>query len=109
MMTLPALKVEQSVYYSEPQECYSASVWWGEILLDFYSPEECRLESERLQEEASTILRLITEKFRPGSEEIITPEELFKAIRTTTICCYWFDFTPAVSMAYVNSIVIPTS
>lgn len=104
---IPVLKVNNPCEWCEPQKCYEASVWWGEVLLVFYTTDPSRLEPNRLNEEACKILQELTKALKPESETVIEPEDLQESMRSTILCCFWADFVPAVAMAYGNKVTIP--
>lgn len=106
---IPVLPVNEPCFWCEPQSCYEASVWWGEVLLLFYSTDQSRLAPEPLNQEACAILKLLTEAITPERDDVIDPVSLRKAMNNTILCCFWEDFRPAVAMAYKNKCVIPVS
>lgn len=104
---IPVLEVNHPCTWCEPQNCYEASVWWGEVLLQFYTTDANRLEPNRLNDEACKILQELTKAIRPESETVIEPDDLREAMQHTILCCFWEDFRPPVSLAYRNKVVIP--
>lgn len=106
---IPVLKVNEPCHWCEPQKCYEASVWWGEVLMVFYTTDATRLEPERLNAEACRVLQEVTKGLRPDSDTVLDPDELLKEMGNHTIlCCFWDDFQPAVALAYQNKCVIPS-
>jgi hypothetical protein len=108
---IPILPVNEPCQWCEPQKCYTASVWWGSVLLDFYTLDPKRLEPEALNREACEILRKVTSAIDPDSKEIIDPEKLDKALGWRScgrLACYWSDFAPAVLMCSPSKCCIPT-
>lgn len=105
---IPMLPVNEACHWCEPQECYTASVWWGDCLLCFYTKEASRLESEALNQVACDILKYVTQCIEPESSEVIDPHKLWKTIRQCgTLPCYWADFRPPVMLGYSTSVCIP--
>lgn len=106
---IPMLPVEETCNWCEPQECYTASVWWGRCLLSFYTKDAARLAPDLLNESACEVLREITKALRPGNLDIIDPEELWNTIgQCGCLPCYWQDYRPPVLMGYGSSVGIPT-
>lgn len=94
---IPVLEVNEPCQWCEPQECYTASVWWGELLLDFYSKDPARLEPERLNQTACGLLKEMTRAVDPESKEVIDGQRIIDAIGTTILRSWWPDFRPACS------------
>jgi hypothetical protein len=93
---VPVLPVEKSCQWCAPQKCFTASVWWGDVLLSFYTPHAYRLQPEALNDAACNVLREVTKAIQPGAETIISSEELHEAVGSPFILgCHWEDFTPA--------------
>jgi hypothetical protein len=105
---IPVLPVNESCHWCEPQDCYTAGVWWGDCLLTFYTKDAARLESGKLNDLACDILKHVTSCLDPESSDVIAPDKLWKSIgQCGELPCYWADFRPAVMMAYRTSICIP--
>jgi len=107
---IPVLEVESACNWCEPQQAYEASVWWGEVLLVFFTTDEKRLAPDALNEAACEVLRQLTMALEPDSDTIIEPDALAKQIgyaNCNSILCHWADFRPAVALVYRNKVVIP--
>lgn len=104
---IPVLQVNEPCHWCEPLGCHEASIWWGEVLLVFYTTDATRLEAERLNAEACKILQEVTKGVLPDSETVIEPDALLKAMGGQTIlCCFWDDFEPAVAIVHRNRVRI---
>jgi hypothetical protein len=107
---IPVLQVEKACHWCEPQKCYTASLWWGDCLLLFYTKDAARLEPDFLNELACDILQEITKAIKPGADTVIDSQELWKAIgQCGCLPCYWDDWRPPVMLGYSSSVRIPLS
>ena len=106
---IPVLPVNEPCSWCEPQQCFTADLWWGEVLMCFYSKDAARLEPSALNDEACMVLKQLTMAITPESDEVISPEALRKELGRglPILCCYWADFKPAVSLAQPNQCCIP--
>ena len=105
---IPVLPVEEPCVWCEPQKCYTASVWWGDCLLSFYTTDPTRLAPNALNDAACEVLRQLTMAVEPESETIIDPKRMWDLIGNAgCFPCYWEDFRPAVLMGYSSSCCIP--
>lgn len=104
---IPVLPVQEPCNWCEPQQCYTAGVWWGECLLSFYTTDPTRLEPDALNQAACDVLREVTKALLPESDTIIAADTLIKSMAAHELCCFWADFRPAVALAYPNRVVIP--
>lgn len=95
---IPKLEVNDPCEWCEPQECYTASLWWGELLLDFYSKDQARLEPERLNQTACDMLKRLSRAIDPESDEVVSGDQIIKRVGTTIFRAWWPDFRPACSM-----------
>lgn len=93
--------------YCKPQMCYAASLWYGDVLMSFYSVDESRLEIANLNKEAEAVLWAITRDLNGDATELIKPEPLWRLVGNAgCLCCYWADWNPPVSICG-SSVCIP--
>lgn len=105
---IPVLEVEEACQWCRYQDCYTASVWWGDCLLSFYTKDASRLEPDKLNEIACDVLQRLTMALRPGQETVIDGAELWKAIGNAgCLPCFWADWRPPVVIAYSSFVCIP--
>jgi len=100
-------EVSEPSEYCKAQMCYTASLWYGNVLLSFYAVEESRLELTNLKKQAEAVLWAITRDLNCAATELIEPEPLWRAVGNCgSLTCYWADFRPAVAM-WGSNVCIP--
>lgn len=96
-------EVSEPSEYCKAQMCYTASLWYGDVLLSFYSKDATRLILQDLKKEAEAVLWAITRDLNCAATELIEPEPLWRAVGNAgCLTCYWADFRPAVAMCGSN-------
>lgn len=96
-------EISELCTYCEPQKCYVASLWYGDVMLSFYSKEESRLEIGKLKKAAQSVLWAITGDLNCAATELVEPRPLWLAVGNAgCLTCYWADFRPAVAMCGSN-------
>lgn len=92
---IPLLPVNEPCTWCDEQQCYIASVWYGDVLLEFFSRRANDLRPSNMNREACGMLRAFTKGIMPDAEYVVTPNELFELVDGATIAMYWIDFRPA--------------
>jgi hypothetical protein len=106
---IPVLPAAKTCEWCFHQQCYIASLWYGDVLLTFYSKDAARLEPDALNATACEILQKLTQALRPGQETVIESGDLWTAIGNAgCLPCYWADYAPPVLIAHSSSVRIPT-
>jgi hypothetical protein len=118
--TPPLLTIEfpngDGIRWSDGQECFTASRWYGEVLVHFLSKTAVgRLDNEEnIQRTGAEVLRRVSESLGAPTGTIMTEEEmlgnLFAQLHhyCPIVNVYWSDYEPPLLMASVVSVCIPT-
>jgi hypothetical protein len=96
--------------WCEPQGCFTAHRWYGDVMLAFYSTDAGRLVDASLQQVGLEVLRQMSQALLPQSTEILSPEQMGASLPCGACKCIdvvWSDFMPACSMVWAAWVQVP--
>ena len=103
------ITINDDCQWCEPQKCYEASFWWGEILFAIYTTVPSRIASGALPGLANQLLELASEalgepKGHVMPAELMKKEMGFKGLPIVYV--NWTDFRPGVFLCARRSITL---
>lgn len=102
---VPVLPVNDETKWCDPQECWTRSLWFGDLLLEFHAKDKERLSPENAQSVGIEVLRQLAAAL--GLDDVnAVPKAVGGPTGDYVVWICWDDYiSPACSMSR-NRVVI---